>query len=60
MSPRDKSEFTFLPKGKQVTLNMRKLLLLLLLIALTLSGCRYAVIEAGSVVVAPMTETGER
>ncbi len=39
---------------------MRKLLLLLFLIALTLSGCRYAVIEAGSVVVAPTTEAGER
>ena len=39
---------------------MKKIMLLLLLSALLLSGCRYAVIETGSVRIAPTAQPSER
>ena len=40
-------------------MRMKKLLLLLLLASLLLSGCRYAVIETGSVRIAPTAGNGD-
>jgi hypothetical protein len=39
---------------------MKKLMLLLILSALLLSGCRFAVVETGSVRIAPTQPPGER
>ena len=39
-------------------MRMKKLITLLLVSALLLSGCRYAVIETGSVIIAPTAEAG--
>ena len=41
-------------------MRVRKLILLLLLSALLLSGCRFAVIETGSVRIAPTADAGMR
>jgi len=40
-------------------MRIKKLLLLLLLSALLLSGCRFAVIETGSVRIAPTEAVGD-
>ena len=40
-------------------MRIKKLLLLLLLSSLILSGCRFAVIEAGNVRIAPTEENGD-
>ena len=40
-------------------MRIKKLLLLLLLSALLLSGCRFAVIETGSVRIAPTAGNGD-
>ena len=40
-------------------MRVKKLILLLILSALLLSGCRYAVIETGSVRIAPTAGNGD-
>lgn len=40
-------------------MRIKKLILLLLLTALILSGCRFAVIETGSVRIAPTAQNGD-
>lgn len=41
-------------------MRVKKLVVLLLIASLLLCGCRFAVIETGSVVIAPTASAGER
>lgn len=40
-------------------MRVRKLMLLLIIVSLILSGCRFAVIETGSVRIAPTAQSGD-